>query len=343
MQNAKASLGLGGAVVLALATVVRLAQAHAVGLSSGEYTVTGAEVVARLVFAQADAEGLDADTLVREIVVSSDGKACNGVADEVVTAQPPGMAYRARFVCDPPRQRIVVRATFFDRLPEGHRHAIRLQQGARSVGDVLYRRHDSVAFAVDSAPSPPRPIALAAMGGLLRMGLEHILTGYDHLLFLFGLVLVAGSVRSLLAVVTAFTIAHSITLGTAALGVWAPATRIVEPGIALSIVYVGVENFFIADIRGRWRVTFPFGLLHGFGFAGALRSAELARSEVPAALLSFNIGVEVGQLAVLAVVLPALAWLRRSRRFADARRALSAAVIATGALWFIARIAHAPM
>jgi hydrogenase/urease accessory protein HupE len=339
MRNARYGLALGWA--LALAGIARFAHAHAVGLSSGEYAVNGSVVAARLVFAQADAAGLDARVLLRGIVVSSDGKPCAGAIDEIGAAQPAGTAYKARFICDPPRQRIEVRAAFFDRLPEGHRHAIRLQQGPRSVEDILYRRHDTLTLAADDGPSRGTPSAVAGMGGLLRMGLEHILTGYDHLLFLLGLVLVGGRLRSILAVVTAFTVAHSITLGAAALGVWVPPAGIVEPAIAASIAYVGVENLFVRDARGRWRVTFPFGLVHGFGFAGALRSAAIPQSQLPAALFSFNLGVEVGQLAVLSVVLPALACLRRSRRFAGVSRALSAAVIAAGAIWFVIRIAHA--
>lgn len=340
MPNARAFIALSCA--LALVGVARFAHAHAVGLSSGEYAVNGSVIVARLVFAEADAESLDTDTLLREIIVTSNGKPCTGVIDEIGAAQPAGVAFKEHFSCDPLRTGIEVRAAFFDRLPEGHRHAIRLQRGDRTVEDVLYRRHDTLALAADDGPSRRYSSSVAGMGGLFRMGLEHILTGYDHLLFLLGLVLLGGSLRSLLAVVTAFTIAHSITLSAAALGAWAPPGGIVEPAIALSIVYVGVENFFVPDLRGRWRITFAFGLLHGFGFAGALRSAALPLCEVPAALFSFNLGVEAGQLAVLALVLPALAWMRRSNRFAGASRALSAAVIATGAIWFAVRIAHGP-
>jgi HupE/UreJ protein len=152
---------------------------------------------------------------------------------------------------------------------------------------------------------------------------------------------VGGRPRSMLAVVTAFTVAHSITLAVAVLGAWAPPPRLVEPAIALSIAYVGVENFFIRNVDARWRVTFPFGLLHGFGFAGALRAVALPRTDVPAALLSFNVGVEIGQLTVLAALLPLLAWLRRSNGFANVGvRALSAAIAAMGGAWFVARLVH---
>jgi hypothetical protein len=140
-------------------------------------------------------------------------------------------------------------------------------------------------------------------------------------------------------VVTAFTLAHSVTLGLAALGVWAPSPRLVEPAIALSVAYVGAENFFVTSVEGRWRITLPFGLVHGFGFAGALREIGLPRAEVPGALVLFNLGVEAGQLAVLAVLLPLLYGLRRSSWFRRRGvKVLSAGVLAVGLFWFGVRV-----
>jgi hydrogenase/urease accessory protein HupE len=174
---------------------------------------------------------------------------------------------------------------------------------------------------------------------LFRLGVQHILLGYDHLIFLLGLLLIGGRLRPLLVMVTAFTVAHSITLGLAALGVWAPSPRMVEPAIALSIAYVGVENWFVHDAARRWLITFPFGLIHGFGFAGALREISLPSSELPLALAAFNLGVEGGQVAVLAVVLPAVLWLGRSRWFADRGvKAASAAIALAGLFWFALRL-----
>src|SRR5690606_7734829 len=107
--------------------------------------------------------------------------------------------------------------------------------------------------------------------------------------------------------------------------------RLVEPAIALSIVYVGIENFFVRDASKRWRITFPFGLIHGFGFAGALEEVALPRAQIPGALLFFNLGVEVGQLAVLAVVLPMIFWLRERDWFEPrAVRVVSGAVALAG-------------
>jgi hydrogenase/urease accessory protein HupE len=174
------------------------------------------------------------------------------------------------------------------------------------------------------------------------MGLEHIFTGYDHLLFLFGLLLVGGPLRSLVAAVTAFTLAHSITLGLAAFDVWAPSPRFIEPAIALSIAYIGVENWVVRDARGRWRITLPFGLVHGFGFAGALREIALPRDQMATAVFGFNLGVEIGQLAVLAVFLPVVLALRKTAMWQRVgMRASALAIALTGFVWFVARLGSA--
>jgi hypothetical protein len=156
---------------------------------------------------------------------------------------------------------------------------------------------------------------------------------------LVGLVLVGGPIRSLVGAITAFTVAHSITLGVASLGGWAPSPRFIEPCIALSIAYVGIENWFVRDARGRWRVAFPFGLIHGFGFAGALHEVALSRSEIPAALFAFNLGVELGQVAVLAAIVP-LVRIAQKRGLWErvGMRACTMAVALAGVVWFVARV-----
>lgn len=176
---------------------------------------------------------------------------------------------------------------------------------------------------------------------MVKLGVEHILTGFDHLVFLLGLILVGGRLRSLIGVISAFTLAHSITLALAALSVFAPSPRLVEPAIALSIAYVGIENLFVTDARKRWRITFPFGLIHGFGFAGALRQIALPRAQVPIALVSFNGGVELGQLAVLSLALPLVLALRRAPWFGERGvKVVSVAIAAGGAALFVVRLVN---
>lgn len=156
------------------------------------------------------------------------------------------------------------------------------------------------------------------IGTLLQyvwLGMTHIWTGYDHLLFLVSLLLVCAGWRNAVSIVTAFTAAHSVTLILAATGTITVNARWVETGIALTIAYVAAENLFMrprGSHRYRWLVTLGFGLVHGMGFAGALREIGLPAGMTISSLLSFNAGVELGQLAVLAVVLPALLrWNQR--------------------------------
>src|SRR3989454_11278121 len=142
-------------------------------------------------------------------------------------------------------------------------------------------------------------------------GIHHILIGPDHLLFLVGLLLLGGSIRRLAMVVTSFTIAHSVTLSLAALNIVTPPARIIEPAIALSIVYVGADNLLVRDGRDvRAWIAFAFGFIHGFGFANVLREMDLPPRALGWSLFSFNLGVEIGQLIVVVAVASVLSALR---------------------------------
>ena len=164
---------------------------------------------------------------------------------------------------------------------------------------------------------PARPNAWSVAGTYLALGVEHILTGIDHLLFVLALLLLTTGTWRLVKTVTAFTVAHSITLGLATLGIVHVPSRPVEAVIALSIVFVAAE--IVQARRGRaglaaqmpWIVAFIFGLLHGFGFAGALSEVGLPEGHIPVALLFFNLGVEAGQLLFVAAVLTLVAGARR--------------------------------
>jgi hydrogenase/urease accessory protein HupE len=172
-------------------------------------------------------------------------------------------------------------------------------------------------------------------------GIHHILIGPDHLLFLVGLLLLGGSIRQLLLVVTAFTVGHSVTLSLAALNILTPPASIIEPAIALSIVYVGADNLLAQggrDVRA-W-IALAFGFIHGFGFANVLRDMGLPSRALGWSLFSFNFGVEIGQVMVVIVVASAFAFLRSHSEWAKRRLAFagSIVVIAAGAYWFIERV-----
>lgn len=165
-----------------------------------------------------------------------------------------------------------------------------------------------------SAPTPPLAERLL---GFIRLGFTHILPrGLDHVLFVLGLCLLAGRVSTLLWQITAFTAAHSVSLGLAAAGIIRVPAPIIEPLITASIVLVALDNLRGAELRW-WRVAvvFGFGLVHGMGFAGALRELALAPHDLLVALVGFNIGVELGQLAVVAVFFALIGWFRLSDRY----------------------------
>jgi hypothetical protein len=175
----------------------------------------------------------------------------------------------------------------------------------------------------------------------LALGYTHILPkGMDHILFVLGLFLLSGHLKPVLLQVTAFTVAHSITLGLSIYGVLSMPPKIVEPLIALSIAYVAVENLVTGRLHA-WRVlvVFLFGLLHGLGFAGVLRELGLPRSEFLTALLSFNVGVEIGQLSVIAIA-AILLWPAFGRPWYRSRVAipLSMAIALVGVYWTVTRI-----
>lgn len=172
------------------------------------------------------------------------------------------------------------------------------------------------------------------------LGIEHILTGYDHLVFLFGLLIAGAGIKDMAKIITSFTAAHSITLALATLGVVGVSPSIVEPMIAVSIIYVGLENIFSRNLDWRWLLTFGFGMVHGFGFASALRDLGIGSGSSGAlSLISFNAGVEIGQLSVAVVTLPIIWSLRRRRMFVTRLApACSFMISVAGALWLVKRL-----
>ena len=185
-----------------------------------------------------------------------------------------------------------------------------------------------------------------AVPAYLLLGVNHILTGFDHLMFVLGLLLLVNNVRTLLKTITAFTVAHSITLAATALGVVHVTPSLVEALVALSIVFVAVELAHARQgktgltIRFPWLIAFTFGLLHGAAFAGALAEIGLPKDAIPMSLFLFNAGVEIGQLMFVAVVLT-IGWAiaRLPRPLPAWSHALPAyAIGAAASFWFIERI-----
>jgi hydrogenase/urease accessory protein HupE len=201
-----------------------------------------------------------------------------------------------------------------------------------------------------SYTSQPKTFYRGTASGMLEVvktfvpaGVHHIMIGPDHILFVVGLLLLGGSLRKLVLIVTAFTVGHSVTLSLAALDIYSPPGWLVEPAIALSIVVVGVDNLLQRKQKGRdlraWMALF-FGLVHGFGFASVLREFGLPQEALGWSLFSFNVGVELGQVAIVLVVASALAAIRRRFPAADKWIVIggSTVVIAAGAYWFVERV-----
>lgn len=334
------------------------ASAHTVGISRGEYLWKDGTLFAGVSFARQelatslphllDRGGADdllgfenhrealGAWLVSGLDVRARGEPCTARFGGM-RFDGDGLALAVAYACSGAAETIEVSTRFPLELARGHRHLATLSSGDDVWEDVASAARPNLRF--ELAERPPQEREKRTFFPLLLMGLEHIFTGYDHLLFLFGLVLIGGPLRSLVAAVTAFTLAHSVTLALAAFDVWVPPSKVIEPCIALSIVYVGVENWFVKDARGRWRITLLFGLVHGFGFAGALRDVAVARVDMPLALLGFNLGVELGQVAVLAALLPVVLAVRKTAIWSRVgMRACTMTIAATGLVWFVARL-----
>jgi hypothetical protein len=216
---------------------------------------------------------------------------------------------------------------------------------------------------VDAAATPQAESASSTFLGFVREGVHHILIGYDHILFLLSLLLPSVWIRgrerdprsgfertrwrpatdlraalaNVLKVVTAFTVAHSITLALCVFNLVDPPTRWVESIIAASVVLAALNNIWPLVSEARWKLTFVFGLVHGFGFASALKDAGLAHGALVAPLVGFNVGVEIGQLCIVALVLP-LAWsLRGTRTYRGAFAGGSLAIATVAGLWLVQR------
>lgn len=358
-------IALAAAAAMAMLGLARTADAHVIGLSTGDYTPAGSRLEAEIALRMADAAlavgGLDADgdgrvsqtevdrasialeaAFFDRLDVVADGAPCTPTLERALLDPPDGLRLRASFACKGPPSRLHLHFGFLYQMPSDHRH----------LATAHLARGDVEALAVFTRPDMDVMIGGAPSSGfvsLLRGGIEHIVMGPDHLAFLLALVLggtlVARKERSftllgpLLAMLTAFTVGHSVSLAVATLTGFAPSARFVEPAVALSVAYVGVENLFARAVRHRWVLTLPFGVVHGFAFAGGLIPLGLPRARLPAALLAFNLGVEVGQLLVLALILPPLVFLRSRAWYAQAARALSSTIAVAGIVWFVQRIA----
>ena len=272
------------------------------------------------------------------VVLGEAGALCRSGA-ATVAPDGDGVVVRSRWNCagmGTPRYRSTV---LVDVAPDA-RQVVLIGRGEDAAQDLLDRDRTEIGLAATASPD-----LLAVVGRYVIAGMEHIFTGYDHICFLIAVMVWARSLWPVVKIVTAFTVAHSITLSLTAFGIVRIPSAIIEPAIAATIVYVAVENFFSRDVQRRWRDTFCFGLIHGFGFASALQEFGLPKNALVPALASFNIGVEIGQIVVVSLALPALLWLDRIfagwGRTAALAYTASSVIIVLGSYWFLDRVALA--
>jgi hypothetical protein len=245
-----------------------------------------------------------------------------------------------RTLSTPPHD-IALTFTFFPQL--GSRHTVlgvfehhgHTQEVTFTEGEPDYL-YDVGYTPATAKPSPAKETIPAAVRRFLKLGVEHIFLGYDHICFLLALVVV-GRLRDLVKIITSFTVAHSITLILAALKVVTLPQRFIECGVVLTIIYVAVENLWRKNVTHRWMLTFCFGLIHGFSFANVLAGLGLPREATIRCLLSFNVGVELGQLAVVLAAMPFILIISKHRYARQIKAAVSIAVALFGVGWFIER------
>ncbi len=228
--------------------------------------------------------------------------------------------------------KMTLRVNLFSDFGPRHKHLAKLFSG------------DELQQAIFTVADPEQSFSLVGRASIFHqifqfvwLGMEHIFIGYDHILFLMGLIVLGGSFRNLVKIVTSFTAAHSLTLILAALQIVVIPTRLVESVIALSIVYIAVENFLVKDTDQRWLITFIFGLMHGFGFANVLTELGLPAKGLVPSLLSFNIGVEIGQVIMVAVAFPIILLVTRTRWQKRVVYGLSSVILIFGLVWFLER------
>jgi hydrogenase/urease accessory protein HupE len=306
--------------------------AHDPGLSAVEVRILSDRIVAEVSFAPTDLEGVQRRDL---LAIYADERKLELRSFSLKSSDRSSVHYLLEF-SNPNAAELRISAPVLANLPRGH----------KQFCSVFDQENRLLAERMLSADSKDLRIDLRSTsnnGSIFRflvLGIEHIFTGYDHLAFLLALLIAGGSLRHNAKIITSFTLAHSLTLALATLGLVRISPAIVEPLIAVSIVFVGLENLFRRRLAARWLVTFCFGLVHGLGFAATLRELGIgtfgARVALP--LLSFNVGVELAQIAIALLVLPLVWRLERRPSFTLKHvPALSLLITFAGIYWLLVR------
>lgn len=326
----------GGSTGYAVLTISRSTVRYALTLPT---SVLPTDLAEALRLAQAGSPS-GRETLLNVIrtrlVLQAEGTRCEPGPGRVLRGafDAPNFTMEVDFACGRVVRALEVQDGIFDVLGPDH-HTLAKLEGPGGVQQFAFAPDARQArFLVEEPAGGSR----AAVGSFVALGIHHILGGYDHLLFLLGLLLPGGGLLALTKIITAFTIAHSVTLSLAVLQVVTLPDRLIEAVIGLSIAFVAAENVFrTSTVAHRWLVSFGFGLVHGFGFSSALRELGLPSQGLVLSLLGFNVGVELGQALVVAVCLPLLVLLRRTRWERRAVLSSSLAILVVGLILFVER------
>ncbi len=245
-----------------------------------------------------------------------------------------------RFPSPPPVKNVELAGGFFAAKTDQH-HAVLIA----SWGDARRSFSRYGPFELELTARRVQPTFWSTFAEFLLWGMHHIFIGYDHIAFLLALLLAARRLGEMVRIATSFTVAHSITLLLAALDVFRLPSAVTESLIAASIVYVAAENYFIQEAKSRWVLTFLFGLVHGLGFSSVLHERLQDLDTIVLPVVSFNLGVELGQIAILLVAFPILAWIRKGateEQAAKRQRMLvrigSAPILLLGCFWLVDRV-----
>jgi hydrogenase/urease accessory protein HupE len=342
---------------LFLFTYAQISFAHDPGLSSAEVVLNEKGVDISITFALQDTESFapmdnDGDAQVsaeereaskpevaaliaKELEVTLNEQNVKPFAIENVTFDAQNNAH-ILFHYQPAATNLKMQLLFLNKLPDGHKQVVTIKDATgKNLSEKMLTQQDNV-IELNLAAGE----SSSMFKDFFVLGIEHILTGYDHLLFLFALLIVTHRFWSAFGIITFFTIAHSITLAIAGMNLLTIPSTIVEPLIAASIVYVGIENLIVKEPKGRKYLTFAFGLIHGFGFAAVLQEMNITSIEtgILVPLFSFNLGVETGQLMVTAISLPIIWWLHTKPLIEKYFVPVSSVVVClAGGFWLIER------
>ena len=325
------------------------AAAHDLLRSESKLVVTGREVRATLIFNLLDFPGVDRngdkvvskdeylaafdrvyDQVLQHFRLSSSGPPVRIARDKDELFDQHVMTLGLTYVFPQQVLALELDSSLPDVLGPTHIHLASVTLSGRVQEQILDNRHRTAFFTQTSGTW------LQTMGRFIWLGIQHIATGYDHLSFLLGLLIATAALKSLVKIVTSFTVAHSMTLALATFDIVVLPSRFTESMIAASIVYVAVENLLRKRSLERWKLTFLFGLVHGFGFSNVLREMQLPRANLALTLFSFNLGVEIGQVVFVAMLFPLIDELVKSG-WAWLRPAISVAIGILATIWFIQR------